>query len=256
MLFDTHAHLDDERFKEDFNEVLDKIKNAGVDFVVNPGYDIPSSKNAVLLSEKYDFIYAAVGVHPHDSDSLTEDGIDTLKELSKNKKVVAIGEIGLDYYYDLSDREIQKKWFSRQMELALEVKKPVIIHDRDAHKDTMDILKANGVEKTGGVLHCFSGSVEMAREALDLGMYISFAGPVTFKNAKKLVEVAEYVPLDKIFIETDSPYLTPVPKRGERNDCSNVRYVAEKISEIKNIPFEEVCRQTKENALSFFGIKK
>lgn len=256
MLFDTHAHLDDERFKEDFNDVLDKIKAAGVDFVVNPGYDIPSSENAVQLSEKYDFIYAAVGVHPHDADSLTEEGIEKIKELSKSKKVVAIGEIGLDYYYDLSERDIQKKWFARQMELALEVKKPVIIHDRDAHKDTMDILKANGIKKTGGVLHCFSGSTQMAREALDLGMYISFAGPVTFKNARKLVEVAEYVPLDKMFIETDSPYLTPVPKRGERNDSSNVRYVAEKISEIKNIPFEEVCRVTKENALSFFGIKK
>lgn len=254
MLFDTHAHLDDERFDKDRDETIEKIKSSGVSLVMNVGADMKSSLRAVELSEKYDFIYAAVGVHPHDTDSMTYEDIETLKKLAEHKKVCAIGEIGLDYYYDLSDRKNQIKWFEAQMELAKEVKKPVIIHDRDAHKDTMDILKKCGVENTGGVLHCFSGSVEMAKEALRLGMYISVAGPVTFKNAAKLPEVVAAVPLDRLFIETDSPYLAPVPVRGERNDSSNVRYVAEKIAEIKGISFDEAARQTFENGCRFFGI--
>lgn len=254
MLFDTHAHIDDEKFDQDREEIIEKIKKSGVSLVMNVGADIKSSKRSVELCEKYDFFYAAVGVHPHDTDNMTESDIETLKNLAKHKKVCAIGEIGLDYYYDLSDRNNQKKWFEAQMHLAREIKKPVIIHDRDAHKDTMDILKKCGVEETGGVLHCFSGSVEMAKEALKLGMYISIAGPVTFKNASKLLDVVKQVPIDRLFIETDSPYLAPVPVRGKRNDSSNVRYVAEKIAEIKGMSLEDVSRITKENACGFFNI--
>lgn len=254
MLFDTHAHIDDKQFDQDRSEVAAKILNSGVCLMMDVGADINSSKRAVELAKEYDFIYAAVGVHPHDTDNMTYDDIDVLKQLTHFDKVKAIGEIGLDYYYDNSKRENQIKWFKIQMELAKEVKLPVIIHDRDAHGDCMDILKSCGVNETGGVFHCFSGSVQMAKEALNLGMYISFAGPVTFKNASKLTEVAKYVPIDRLLIETDSPYLAPEPVRGTRNDSSNVCHIARKISELKNIDYDEFCEITYENGKKFFNI--
>lgn len=255
MLFDTHSHLDDEKFDADRDELIKKIHNElDVDLIMAVGSDIESSKRVIKLSEKYDFIYAAVGVHPHDVENMSEEDIDILRTLASHRKVKAIGEIGLDYYYDNSPRELQKKWFARQIKLAQELKMPVIIHDRDAHGDCMEILKREHVEISGGVFHCFSGSVEMAREALKLGMYISFAGPLTYKNAVKTVEAAREVPIERIFVETDCPYLTPVPHRGERNHSGFVSYTAKKLAEIKEIPYEEAARITRQNAIEFFKI--
>jgi TatD DNase family protein len=255
MLFDSHAHLNDERFDEDRDELIKSLREKNVDLVVNPGADIETSKSAVELSNKYDFIYAAVGVHPHDVSELDDSAIETLREMAtKNNKVVAIGEIGLDYYYDHSPREDQKEWFKKQILLANELKLPIIIHDRDAHADTFDIIKEYKSDEIGCVLHCYSGSVELAREYISMGCYISIPGTVTFKNSRKVREVAREIPLNKLFIETDSPYMAPEPHRGKRNDPSLVAFVADKIAQEKGISYEEVCEKTKENAKIFFGI--
>lgn len=257
MLFDTHAHLDDEKFDSDRDVLISKLQEEyGVDLVMCVGTDMESSKRAIALAEQYDFLYAAVGVHPHDAETMTEADLDTLRKWAKHEKVKAIGEIGLDYYYDNSPREIQKYWFARQMQLAREVGLPVVIHDRDAHGDCMEILKRERVDLTGGVFHCFSGSVEMMREALEMGMYLSFGGTVTFKNAVKPVEAAREVPLDRMLIETDCPYLAPAPHRGERNHPGYVRFAAEKIAEIRGISYEEVANATRQNGMKFFGITK
>ncbi|WP_304340927.1 TatD family hydrolase [Metaclostridioides mangenotii] len=256
MLFDSHAHLNDERFDEDRDELIKSLRENNVDLVVNPGADIETSKSAVELSNKYDFIYAAVGVHPHDVSELDDSAIETLREMvTKNNKVVAIGEIGLDYYYDHSPREVQKEWFKKQILLANELKLPIIIHDRDAHADTFDIIKEYKSNEIGCVLHCYSGSVELAREYIKMGCYISIPGTVTFKNSRKVREVAREITLDKLFIETDSPYMAPEPHRGKRNDPSLVAFVADKIAQEKGISYEEVCERTKENAKIFFGIE-
>ncbi|WP_024622407.1 TatD family hydrolase [Metaclostridioides mangenotii] len=256
MLFDSHAHLNDERFDEDRDELIKSLRENNVDLVVNPGADIETSKSAVELSNKYDFIYAAVGVHPHDVSELDDSAIETLREMvTKNNKVVAIGEIGLDYYYDHSPREVQKEWFKKQILLANELKLPIIIHDRDAHADTFDIIKEYKSDEIGCVLHCYSGSVELAREYIKMGCYISIPGTVTFKNSRKVREVAREITLDKLFIETDSPYMAPEPHRGKRNDPSLVAFVADKIAQEKGISYEEVCERTKENAKIFFGIE-
>jgi len=256
MLFDSHAHLNDERFDEDRDELINSLKEKSVDLVVNPGADIETSKSAVELSKKYDFIYAAVGVHPHDVSDLDDTAIDTLRNLAiENNKVVSIGEIGLDYYYDYSPRDSQKEWFKKQILLANELKLPIIIHDRDAHADTFDIIKEYKSDEIGCVLHCYSGSVELAREYIKLGCYISIPGTVTFKNSRKVREVAREIPLDRLFIETDSPYMAPEPHRGKRNDPSLVAFVADKIAQEKGISYEEVCDKTKENAKKFFKIK-
>lgn len=257
MLFDTHAHLDDEKFDSDRDRLIPKLREEyGVDLAMCVGADMESSKRAIALAEQYDFLYAAVGVHPHDAETMTEADLDTLREWARHEKVKAIGEIGLDYYYDNSPREVQKYWFARQMQLAHEVGLPVVIHDRDAHGDCMEILKRERVDLTGGVFHCFSGSVEMMRDALAMGMYLSFGGTVTFKNAVRPVEAAREAPLDRILLETDCPYLAPVPHRGERNHPGNVRFVAEKIAEIKGLPFDEVAAVTHQNGMKFFGITK
>ncbi|KXZ40619.1 TatD DNase family protein [Alkalithermobacter thermoalcaliphilus JW-YL-7 = DSM 7308] len=254
MLFDSHAHLDDERFDEDRDEVIKKIKSENVKYVLNAGADIASSKRSIHLSEKYDFIYASVGVHPHDVKDMNEDTINLLKTLSKHEKVVAIGEIGLDYYYENSPREIQKRWFERQIQLANEVKLPIIVHDRDAHKDTFDIIKTTKSKDIGCVLHCYSGSLELAKEYVKMGCFISIAGPVTFKNNVKTVEVIKKIPLEYLLIETDCPYLAPHPHRGKRNDPSYVRYIAEKIAIEKGISYEKVCEITTKNAKILFNI--
>ena len=253
MFFDSHAHLNDERFNEDRDELIASFKQHGICNVVNIGADLQTSKESIELSEKYDFIYAAVGVHPHDVEEMTDADLDTLSGMSKHEKVVAIGEIGLDYYYDNSPRELQRKWFRTQLELANNLNLPVIIHSRDAMGDTLEILKDCPVK--AGVLHCYSGSVESAKEILKLGYYISFAGPVTFKNAKGLTEVARFVPMDKILIETDCPYLAPEPYRGKRNSSLYVPEVAKKIAELKGITVEEIAKATKENTKRLFGIK-
>ncbi|GAA0865301.1 MAG: TatD family hydrolase [Paeniclostridium sp.] len=256
MLFDSHAHLNDERFDEDREELINSLKAKGVDLVLNPGACIETSKSSVDLANKYDFIYAAVGVHPHDVGEMTEEDIETLRKLAlENEKVKAIGEIGLDYYYDNSPREIQKKWFKRQIELANELKLPIIIHDRDAHGDTFEIIKNTKSPEIGCVLHCYSGNVELAKEYVKMGCYISIPGTVTFKNNKKTREVAKEIPLEYLLIETDSPYMAPEPHRGKRNDPSLVQFVADKIAQEKGISYEQVCKATKENAKRFFNIK-
>ena len=256
MLFDSHAHLNDERFDEDREELINSLKAKGVDLVLNPGACIETSKSSVDLANKYDFIYAAVGVHPHDVGEMTEEDIETLRKLAlENEKVKAIGEIGLDYYYDNSPREIQKKWFKRQIELANELKLPIIIHDRDAHGDTFEIIKNTKNPEIGCVLHCYSGNVELAKEYVKMGCYISIPGTVTFKNNKKTREVAKEIPLEYLLIETDSPYMAPEPHRGKRNDPSLVQFVADKIAQEKGISYEQVCKATKENAKRFFNIK-
>lgn len=255
MLFDSHAHLNDERFDEDREELIKSLKEKGVDLVLNVGADIESSIESIELSKKYDFIYASVGVHPHEVSSMNYESIETLKKLAQNEKVVAIGEIGLDYYYDNSPREIQKEWFIKQIELANELKLPIIIHDRDAHQDTFDIIKKYKSSEIGCVIHCFSGSVELAREYIKMNCYISIPGTVTFKNNKKTVEVAREIPLEYLLIETDSPYMAPTPHRGKRNDPSLVQFVADKIAIEKGISYEKVCEVTKENAKKLFNIK-
>lgn len=254
MLFDSHAHYDDEKFNDDRDLILSQMQENNVGLIMNACAAMSDLEAISALCARYPFVYGAVGVHPSDCAELTEADMQTLADAAQNPKIKAIGEIGLDYYYDDVPREVQKKWFSRQTELARELKMPVIIHDREAHGDTMDILKSCGAKDCGGVLHCFSGSTEMAREVLNLGMYIAFGGSLTFKNARKTVEAAEYVPIDRIMIETDSPYLAPEPMRGKRNSSLYIHYVAEKIAEIKGMSADEVERITFENAKMCFGI--
>lgn len=254
MIIDSHAHLDDRRFDEDRDQLIDNLKQEGIDYIINIGADLESSRASLALALEHDFIYAAVGIHPHDAKTADDINLSLIKSMAKSPKVVAIGEIGLDYYYDHSPREVQREVFIKQINMAKELNLPIVIHDRDSHGDLMDILKREG-KGVRGVLHCFSGSVEMAREAVKLGYYISIAGPVTFKNARKLVEVVEAIDIEKILVETDCPYLTPTPYRGQRNNPSYVRHVIEKIAEIKGLPFEEIANATSKNTLELFGIK-
>lgn len=255
MLFDSHAHYDDEKFNDDRDDVLIKAHEDGISYILNAATDIDTSLMGIGFAEKYDFVYASVGVHPHNTSSLDDRVAERIAELAKNPKVVAIGEIGLDYYYDYSPKDAQKYWFKRQLDLAVDLSMPVIIHDRDAHEDIVNIMKESKISQVGGVMHCFSGSREMAKIILDMGFYLSFGGPVTFKNARKAIEVLQYVPMDRLLIETDSPYLSPEPHRGKRNDSRNVRYVAEKIAEIKGLDFEDVASVTLNNAKQLFGIR-
>lgn len=254
MLFDSHAHLDSIKFEKDREFVINRAYNNGVKLIMNPGADLKSSKDAVELSRKYDFIYAAVGIHPHETKHMDDASIEILRMLAKDKKVKAIGEIGLDYYYDHSPRDIQKYWFKKQINLAKDLNLPVIIHDRDANFDVMEILKLENAFDTGVLLHCYSGSYELAKEYIKLGAYISIAGPVTYKNARKTVEVVKGISIDKLLIETDSPYLTPVPYRGKRNEPMYVKNTLEKLAEIKGISVEEAMEKTFNNAKKVFNI--
>lgn len=254
MLFDTHAHLDDGRFDEDRKLVIEQCRADGIALILNAASNMDTSLQSIALAEEYDFIYASVGVHPHDAKTMDNKTLDLLRDLAKNPKVKAIGEIGLDYHYDFSPRDVQKQRFMEQIDLAKELKLPIIVHDRESHGDIMEIFKKMNVKGMGGVLHSFSGSVEMARECLKLGFYLSISGPLTFKNNVKTIEVVRETPLDMLLIETDSPYLTPVPYRGQRNYPGYVKYVAEKIAEIKDIPFEEVAQKTLENGKKLFDI--
>lgn len=254
MIFDSHAHYDDEAFNEDREEVIKEIKNAGVEGVLNCGSSLEAARSSFELSMKYEFIYAAVGIHPEYADQVNEKAIDELREMAKNSKVRAIGEIGLDYYYEENpEREVQRKAFREQMKLAEELDLPVVIHDRDAHEDTLNIMKE--FPKVGGVVHCFSGSVEFARECLKLGYYIGFTGVVTFKNAKKLIEVAKEVPRDRMLVETDCPYMAPTPFRGKRNKSDYIKYIAEKLAEIKEITSDELLNDTNNNAKRLLRLK-
>ena len=254
MLFDSHTHINDAKFDSDQEEIILAAYNSGVNLMMLPGADLKSSMSAVEIAKRYEMVYAAVGVHPHDAEAMDDLTLDMIKALSKNSKVKAIGEIGLDYHYDFSPREVQKKWFRAQLMLAKQLKLPVIIHDREAHQDVFDMLDEVDAYQTGVIMHCFSGSVELAQEYLKRGAYISIAGPVTFKNARKSQEVAMIVPMDRLLIETDAPYLTPTPFRGKRNEPKHVRLVAQKIAEIRGFDFDYVANKTYENAKRIFQI--
>ena len=254
MIFETHAHYDDERFEEDREELITSMPERGVGTIINVGASIESTKTTLALSERYEFVYAAVGVHPSDISGLNEETFAWLKEQTKREKVVAVGEIGLDYYWD-KEPEIQKQqryWFAEQMKLAREASLPVIIHSRDAAADTMEVMKSVYAEEIPGVIHCYSYSKEMAQEFIKMGYYIGVGGVVTFKNAKKLVKTVEMIPLSSIVLETDCPYMAPEPHRGTRNDSRNIPYVIAKIAEIKGVSVEEVEQTTRENAFALF----
>lgn len=254
MLIDSHAHLDDKKFDLDRDMIIENLKNNGIESVINVGADLKSSRSTVELAKKYENIYAVIGVHPHSATQLDDRAIDTLRDLAKEEKVIAIGEIGLDFYYDNSPRDVQRSAFKAQIELAKKLKLPLVIHSREADGETFDILKEAQDGDLKVLLHCYSGSAELALRYLELGFYLSLGGPVTFKNARVPKEVAEIVPLDRLVIETDSPYLTPEPYRGKRNEPMFVKYVAKQIAEIKNITIEEVIKATNENTKMFFNI--
>ena len=254
MIFDTHAHYDDERFDEDRDALLNELHQKGISYILNASASLESLNSSIELSEKYDFIYAALGIHPHYADKVDESVLDKIRVLSKNKRVVAIGEIGLDYYYDNSPRELQRYWFERQIELAKELCLPIIIHDRDAHEDTISIIKKTNAEQVGGVFHCFSGSAQMAIDMLRCNLYIAIGGPVTFKNARKTIEVVKAIPLDKLLVETDCPYLAPEPYRGKRNNSGYLVHTIQKIAEIKGVSEAEVAETTLMNAKKVFKL--
>lgn len=255
MLFDTHAHLNAEQFDEDLEEVVARAKHDGVENMVIVGFDRPTIEKAMELIERYEFMYASVGWHPVDAIDMTDEDLAWIEELAAHPKVVAIGEMGLDYYWDKSPKEIQKEVFRKQIRLAKKVKLPIVIHNREATADIVEILKEEGAEEVGGIMHCFSGSAETAKELVKLNFYISLGGPVTFKNAKKPKEVAAEIPLDKLLVETDCPYLAPHPFRGKRNEPAYVKLVAEQIAAIKELSLEEVAAATTKNAKKVFGIK-
>ena len=254
MLFDTHAHMDDRAFDADRAELLAALPERGIQLLMNPGCSLESSRNAVKLANAYDYIYAAVGSHPDVADEVNEDVLEEYRKLCKlNSKVKAIGEIGLDYHYEDIPRELQLRAFRLQMELARELDLPVIVHERDAHEDGMNIVR-NEFPTVKGVFHCYSGSAEMARQLVDLGWYIGFTGVLTFKNARKAIETVESIPLERIVLETDCPYMAPVPFRGKRNDPGYLYRMAEKLAEIRNLPVEEIHRITVENGKRLYRI--
>lgn len=253
MYFESHAHYDDKRFNNDRDEILESLPKSNVGYVVNIGTDMSSSFESIKLSERYPFVYASVGIHPHEAINVKEDDYDTIKEWLNHDKVVALGEIGLDYYYNFSPKENQVEVFTNQLKICENITKPVIIHSREASQEVFDIIKASKVRK--GVIHAYSGSLEMAIEYIKMGFLIGVGGVLTFKNAKRLVDVVENIPLDKILIETDSPYLTPVPFRGDRNNSKNLKYIVRKIGEIKHIEEEKVEKVTLETGKEFFCLK-
>jgi len=253
MYFESHAHYDDPKFDLDRFDLIKEMHDNGVDFIVNAGSDIKSSNIGIEIAEAFPFFYAAVGVHPHETENMSEEDINIIRKMSENPKVVAIGEIGLDFHYDFSSREKQKKWFARQLELAKKLDLPVIIHSREASAQCFEIIKNSGIKK--GVIHSYSGSAQMALDYIDLGFYIGVGGIVTFKNAKKIVETVKNIPIEKILIETDSPYLSPEPVRGTRNNSHNLRFICDKISQIKQISPEFVAKITSQNSLNLFSLK-
>ena len=256
MIFDTHAHYDDEQFDIDREELLAAMKDGGIGNIVDVGASMASSERALELAHKYDFIYAAVGVHPSEVEEMDDSSIERLRELSKDEKCVAIGEIGLDYHWPDPSPELQKIWFKRQIQLARETRLPIIIHSRDAAQDTLEIMKSEHVEDIGGVVHCFSYSAEVAAECVKMGFYIGIGGVLTFKNARKMVEVAEKTPIEKIILETDCPYLAPEPYRGKRNNSLYLPNVVKKMAEVKNMSEADVIRITEENARKMYGISR
>jgi TatD DNase family protein len=254
MLIDTHAHLEMREFNDDREDVIKRAREAGVEYIVTIGTTVESSRDAVLLAEKYDFIYAAIGIHPHEVKDILHPAYDIIRHFAQHKKVVAYGEIGLDYHYEHSPRSDQKRKFRDMLREARELRLPVIIHDREAHEDTLQILSEEWSPELGGVLHCFSGDTAMAKRVIEMGLSISIAGPVTFPKAEALREVVRQVPIEHLLIETDAPYLAPQPVRGKRNEPAFVRHVAEAIAAVKGLTFDDVARITSFNAMQLFGI--
>lgn len=255
MFIDSHAHLDDERFDDDRETVIKNLKTDQIDIIINIGADIASSKSTLNLAQTYDNIYSVVGVHPHSVSELVGVGLDEIEKLARHEKTVAIGEIGLDYYYENSPKQLQKEYFIEQIRLAKKLDLPIAIHSREAVKDTLDIIKSEKSSNLRGVMHCFSSSVEIAKEYVKLGFYIAIGGVVTFKNARVTKEVAKYVPLESLLIETDCPYLAPEPFRGKRNEPKYIKYTAEEIAKIKEVDLEEIAKITSANAKKLFEIK-
>ena len=252
MIFDTHAHYDDKAFDEDREELLSSMPLKGVGLILDPGCDVISSKTALALAERYPFVYAAVGIHPEELGEDPHSALEEIRQLAAHEKCRAIGEIGLDYYWDVSRKEEQKEIFAAQLALACELDLPVIVHDREAHGDCLEIVSRFPAAR--GVFHCFSGSAETAEELLQRGWYLGFDGPVTYKNARKALEVLAITPLERLLVETDSPYMSPVPMRGKRNDSSNLVYIINKIAEVKGLAPEEIERITFENGKRLFRI--
>ena len=253
MLFDSHAHLNDEAFDQDRAELLETFRDAGVGLVMNAGCSLASSREGIALAEAYPWIYCSVGTHPDTADEVNEEALEIYRQMCSHPKVKAIGEIGLDYYYETIHRDAQMRAFRMQMQLAEELDMPVIVHERDAHEDGMSIVKE--FPKVKGVFHCYSGSAEMARQLVDVGWYIGFTGVLTFKNARKAVETAASIPLERILLETDCPYMAPEPYRGKRNHPGYLPKMAEKLAQIRGIPVEEVIRVTTENAKRLYRIE-
>ncbi|MBS4759757.1 MAG: TatD family hydrolase [Clostridium sp.] len=254
MLIDTHTHIDMENFENRFDEVIQKAKDYGVEKIVIPGVEPKGFERIACLCEKYENVYGAVGVHPEEVNSFDENALELMKQYLKNPKIIAVGEIGLDYYWDKSQVELQKEIFEKQILLAKEAGKPVLVHDREAHLDSFEILKKTKANEVGVVMHCFSGSPEFAMECVREGFYIALGGVVTFKNAKKAKEVAKIVPLDRLLLETDAPYMAPVPFRGKENEPAYVKFVAEEIAQLREISFEEVAEATTANARKLLNI--
>jgi TatD DNase family protein len=254
MLIDSHAHLEMREFNDDRDDVIKRAKEAGVEYIVTIGTTVESCRDAVMLADKYDFIYAAIGIHPHEAKDILHPAYEILRHFAQHKKVVAYGEIGLDYYYEHTQRVVQQRKFRDMLHEAKELKLPIIVHDRDAHEDTLRILKEDWDPALGGVMHCFSGDIEYAKQVMDLGFRISIAGPVTFPKAQALRDVVKQIPIEQLLIETDAPYLAPQQFRGKRNEPAYVRYTAEEIAKVKGLTFDDVARITSFNAMQLFGI--
>ena len=253
-LFDSHCHLENGRFESDLPEVMGRMEDAGVRRCILAGSDMETSEQIVKLTQQHANVYGVVGIHPHDAKTWTDDCAQQLTSWTKEERIVGVGEIGLDYYYDHSPRDVQQEVFVKQLLMARQLDLPAVFHVRDAHGDVLSILRAHRNELPAGVVHCYSGSVESAREYLEMGFYISFAGPITFKNANKLLDAAAYVPADRILVETDSPYLAPVPMRGRRNEPTFVQYVAQKVAELRGVTAEEMAQTAFENTCRLFRI--
>jgi TatD DNase family protein len=255
MIFDTHAHLDAHQYDDDREDMIARAKQEGVGRIVNIGFNRETIPTTLKLTEQYDFIFAAVGWHPQDAKDMIPGDLPWIEELCRRDKVVAIGEIGLDYHWDTSPRDVQARVFREQIRLARKIGLPIVIHNRDAHRDVVDILKEEKAAEVGGIMHCFSGSWETAKLCLAMNFHISFGGPVTFKNAKQPKEVLAQVPLERLLLETDAPYLAPHPYRGKRNESSYIRLVAEAAAEIRGVPVDELIAITTANACRLFGIQ-
>jgi TatD DNase family protein len=256
ILIDSHAHLEMPDFKKDLEEVIQRAKASGVEYIFTVGTEKKDWKRAIEIAQSHPFIYAILGVHPHHAKEIDDQTYGVLKELCQNEKVRAFGEIGLDFYRNLSPRAMQLNRFGEQIALARELGLPIVVHDREAHQETLEVLKSEKAEALGGIIHCFSGDYEMAKECIEMGFYISVPGSITFKNAEPFREIVRRLPLESLLVETDAPFLTPVPFRGKRNEPGYVRYTAEKVAQIKKVPFEKVAEATTKNALRVFKVNR